>query len=87
MKYDATPNNVRQKRQPLRTITELADEFGLPVMSLVKLMSGSEDAPKHELKVQSRNRSNATWYNPTGVRAWWKQFLIDRPDVREKLNK
>jgi hypothetical protein len=55
-------------RKPLRTISEMADEFGVTKMSLVNFMRNSETSPKP--KPVSKN-SVSVWYDPDEVRQWW----------------
>lgn len=90
MKLD---NKVSKKdrtgRVPLRTITELAEEFGVTSRTLAGLLANSDTSPSQVFKTGTGVRTSRRniWYNPAEVRAWWKQFLIDRPDVRDRLGK
>ena len=58
---------------PLRTITEMAEEFGLTSHQLAGLMCRSElNPPQPRIKSHGRRVTN-TYYNPAEVRAWWKR--------------
>jgi len=66
----------RKALPPLRTFTEMADEFGLTVSQLRWNMSNSAHSPP-EPKIRSKgnlSRSNY-YYEPAEVRAWWKLHL------------
>jgi predicted DNA-binding transcriptional regulator AlpA len=56
-------------RKPLRTVAELADEFGISKMSLVNFMRNSDSSPKPR---PLKNRS-AVWYDADEVRKWWRE--------------
>ena len=58
-------------RKPLRTLKEMAEEFGVTVNSLRALI-GHHDGPKPVLKHDCTVRN--TWYDPAVLRAWWKQI-------------
>lgn len=60
---------------PKRTITELADEFGLSRAGLIQAMRKStQNPPKPTLKAPgSMTTGHSTWYDPVEMRAWWKR--------------
>ena len=60
-------------RKPLRTITELAQEFGVTVNQLAGCIGKDRNAPAYVFKNgQTVNGNKSTWYNPDELRAWWK---------------
>lgn len=58
-------------RPPLRSLQELADEFGQPLQVLASIMSKDPAAPKPELD-HSTHFARARYFNAAAVRAWWK---------------
>ena len=61
-------------RKPLRSIRELADEFGVPHKTLRAKLSLCKDAPKPRYSTGSSKTASQrnTWYDPDEVRAWWR---------------
>jgi hypothetical protein len=57
---------------PLRTVTELAKEFGVTRHSLSGYLGNRKPAPKPVF----RHRYN-TWYDPEEVRKWWKNLIAE----------
>lgn len=60
-------------RKPLRSLRELADEFGVPHRSLQVKLARCKGAPRPiystgDAKTASQRN---TWYDPDEVRAWW----------------
>lgn len=64
---------------PKRTITEIADEFGVHKNRLCILL-GTHGGPKPVLKHRSI-ATRSTWYDPTEMRKWWHALP---EDVRNK---
>lgn len=64
---------------PKRTITEMADEFGVRRQRLIAVLN-HRDGPAPVLKQRS-NAIGATWYDPTEMRKWWHALP---EDVRNK---
>jgi len=58
-------------RKPLRSVKELAAEFGVSRQKLAGALSAA-DAPAVELKHGGNGRPCNSWYDPDLVRAWWK---------------
>ena len=58
-------------RKPSKTLTEMAEEFGVTRNSLSALI-GLHDGPKPLFKSSGTYRN--TWYDPTALRAWWNKF-------------
>ena len=54
---------------PKRTLQEMADEFSVSKMTLVRLLA-QRDGPKPVLR-QSSAVVRSTWYDPKAVREWW----------------
>ena len=60
-------------RKPLRSLRELAEEFGVQHKTLQAKLARCKDAPRpiystgHWKTSSQRN----TWYDPQEVRAWW----------------
>lgn len=64
--------NANGPRKPLRTVQEMADEFGVTrnkLSILIRLNNG----PKPELKTGVASQK-ATWYEPRALRSWWKSM-------------
>lgn len=59
-----------RKMPPLRTVKELADEFGVSCGCLSGLLA-NDGAPKSTFSTRA-GTTKATWFNPTEVRVWWK---------------
>lgn len=72
MKYfeDELSSLKRPYRAPLRTLTELANEFGVPAKTLQTKLARIPGAPRPKL-LGRNNAHRATWYSPEEVRAWW----------------
>lgn len=64
---------------PKRTIQEMASEFGVPVQTLINLLS-SRGGPKPVLRHASATK-HSTWYAPKAMREWWAALP---EDVRKK---
>ena len=60
------------RRAPLRTVTELAQEFGLTLAQMRGRLRAA-DAPKPVMVRRSQTAGQNTWYAPEEVRAWWKK--------------
>lgn len=60
-------------RKPLRSLKELAEEFGVTPNSLKMKMQHDPEAPKPKYATggSSTTRRN-TWFDPEEVRKWWK---------------
>lgn len=68
------------KREPLKTISELAEEFGLTVKQLEGYMQ-HHFQPKAEFDKSicfGKYQPQRSYYKPSVMRAWWKT-------VQEKL--
>jgi hypothetical protein len=73
-------------REPLRTLAELADEFGITASALGKLLADS-GAPKPVIDNRRNGSANkAKWYVPTEVRAWLAQ-VASKPLEDQKRKK
>ena len=61
-------------RKPLRSLRELADEFGISVPALSATMRHDPNGPKarYFMGGGKRNTQN-TWFDPDDVRKWWKE--------------
>jgi hypothetical protein len=60
-------------RPPLILFTELADEFGISPLSLVREMHWSKvPYPKHLLQAHSNATPFRTYYEAKPMRDWWK---------------
>ena len=60
-------------RKPLRSLRELAEEFGVPHKTLQIKLARRKDAPKpiYSTGYQKTASQSNTWYDPQEVRAWW----------------
>lgn len=60
-------------RKPLRSLKELADEFGIKPQSLKMQMQHDPDAPKPKYATGGTGTTQRnTWFEPEEVRRWWK---------------
>ena len=61
-------------RKPLRSLRELAEEFGVAHKTLQAKLSRCKDAPKPRYSTGSSKTASQqnTWYDPDEVRAWWR---------------
>lgn len=57
-------------KQPLRTVKELADEFGVDYMVLSRALV-AHSAPKRIARHSSSSIPQRTYYDANAVRAWW----------------
>lgn len=65
------------KREPLRTISEFADEFKVSKGELGKALL-KPGAPKPVFDGNKRNYVlKAKWFKPSEVRAWWEINYAD----------
>lgn len=55
----------RQVREPLRTVSEIAEEFEVPTNALINFLRW-QNGPKPQLIVGKRG-----YYVPSEVRKWW----------------
>lgn len=79
-KFFARVNRGQPRRKPLRTVTELAEEFGLTQRQLSALMRWSElNPPRMEMKAGQN-----TYFDPQAVREWWARHLAAQQDARAK---
>lgn len=60
-------------RPPLRTMGEMAEEFGVSARALSALVWHDPNAPKPKYRVGSHTASKSTWIEPNALRAWWEQ--------------
>lgn len=60
-------------RRPLRTVQELAEEFGITPGQLGAYLS-HHDGPKPQMKQVGIYTRKATWYDPVVMRKWWKEL-------------
>lgn len=77
MKYDITDGrkffaNRGRPRAPLRTITEMADEFGVSVGTLVALLR-QRNGPSSVIQHKNKRSTGNTWYRPDELRQWWAE--------------
>lgn len=59
------------RREPCRTLKEMADEFGTSHFRLIGLMR-TRGGPKPVLV--SSGHSGVRWYSPREVRKWWREI-------------
>lgn len=59
-------------RKPLRSLKELADEFGIKPQSLKMKMQHDPEAPKPKYATGGTTTPRNTWFDPEEVRRWWK---------------
>ena len=59
-------------RKPLRSLRELAEEFGVKWQSLHATMRHDPNSPSPRYSTGHRGVKN-TWFDPDAVRKWWKE--------------
>jgi hypothetical protein len=61
-------------RKPLRSLKELAEEFGVKPQSLKMKMQHDPEGPKARYATGGNGTTpRNTWFEPEEVRRWWKQ--------------
>lgn len=60
-------------RKPLRSLRELAEEFGVPHKTLQGKLARCKNAPKPIYSTGGHKTASQhnTWYDPQEVRRWW----------------
>lgn len=62
-------------RKPLRSATELAEEFGISVKRLGGLL-GVHNGPKSKFSHRNFSMKNS-WFDPVEMRAWWNSLPVE----------
>jgi hypothetical protein len=62
--------SVTGKLPPLRTFTELHEEFGVK-RNVFSAALRDENAPKPIMVKKNASAGTNSWYNPIEVRKWW----------------
>ena len=66
------------KKKTLRSIAEMADEFGVSIASLRAALSHSNDSPPEpSVRVRNSSTGSGVYYEPHEMRAWWKRRQTD----------
>ena len=74
MKLNIKWGQNKPLHKPMRTLPELAEEFGVNMHSLQADMQ-HHGGPKPPIKHGGNYmRSAVTYYDPDEVRKWWKEF-------------
>lgn len=61
-------------RKPLRSLRELADEFGISVPALSTTMRHDPNGPRPQYFTGGgKRKTQNTWFDPDDVRKWWKE--------------
>lgn len=68
-------NRGKPAREPLRTLEEMADEFGVTFASL-KASMHLHEGPKPEIACRNRRTCQRNWYKPSEMRKWWKSLEV-----------
>jgi len=63
-------------RKPLRSLKELAEEFGVTWQSLFATMRHDPSSPRPLYSTGHHGRKN-TWFDPDAVRTWWNERKWD----------
>jgi hypothetical protein len=72
--FFARVNKGLPRRLPLRSIQELAEEFGLTMPQLrATLQHSTQDPPKPALRHHNSMSCSNTYYDPILMREWWKR--------------
>ena len=61
----------KTRRKPLRSFSEMADEFGLTPMQLRAVFFHARQRPLPAVVLVSRSTTANSWYDPQAFRAWW----------------
>lgn len=61
-------------REPLRTLDEMAEEFGIKKEVLKQLIAFRHGPPSELTSNGGRLRPNRTYYVPSRLRKWWKEL-------------
>ena len=74
-------------RKPLRSLRELADEFGVPHKTLQAKLARCKGAPKPVYSTGDHKTASQrnTWYDPQEVRAWWRGLNQKEKDMRREI--
>lgn len=65
--------NQREKKPPLRTVSELAEELGVKEAQLRFQLANDESAPKCVLNHQHGAKVHSNrWFDRAAVLRWWK---------------
>lgn len=71
------------KRQPLHTLTEIAEQIGITASQLGAALKADESAPKMRLNGKSLCFSHKhQWYVMREVRAWWAKRQVQNDIVQ-----
>ncbi len=73
-------------RKPARTVTELAEEFGVKRQALVNLLRADPNAPKPLFRTGGPTTSSSTWYDYQAARRWWRARIPAQVPDRPALN-
>lgn len=65
-------NVGKPNREPLRTLDEMADEFGVTKNQLGALIA-HRNGPEPELNHTNKRTQNRNWYSPSKMRKWWSE--------------
>lgn len=67
------PRRTAKKMPPLRTASEMAEEFGMrSAQQLAGVMQASPVKPPEPIRRLRNRTTHTTWYDPREMRAWWK---------------
>jgi hypothetical protein len=66
-----------ERREPLRTLQEMADEFGVHRNVLIGAMRRDPNHPQPQLRSGGHGGpvcAQRAWYSPTEMRTWWAVY-------------
>lgn len=69
----ATTRPTREYREPMRTLTEMAEEFGVSPQRLRNVIT-AHGGPGPELKHEGHLSRGQTWHKPSELRKWWREL-------------
>lgn len=73
MKLENLATRIGQPaRPPLRTLKEMAEEFGVPCAELASLLRHRDGPDARMDTTRSASNGKAHWYEPGEMRKWWK---------------
>lgn len=61
----------KPRRKPLRSFSEMADEFGLTPKQLSAAFLHARQRPLPAVVFVSKSTTSNSWYDPQAFRAWW----------------
>lgn len=74
MKFEQKWKSGKGPRKPLRTIKEMAAEFGVSRCTLSAYIGHHNGPSAMYVSGSQYHRARNTWYDPDALRAWWAEL-------------